>query len=137
MHGNCAQIHSSIQIWSCCLQARAQMMVALVVTSISKTANSQNLTFFAGIQLLPWGIAHSTYLRYCMVKSCWPVHGVWWFQQSPSVLQGMSLYYITCSNEILKLVIDVRLSVVHQMLWLILMNLLVMFRFSLLNDVYP
>lgn len=38
---NCAWIHSSIQISSCYLQARAQMMVALVVTSTSKTANCQ------------------------------------------------------------------------------------------------
>ena len=33
---NCVIIHSSIQISSCYVQARAQMMVGLVVTSMCK-----------------------------------------------------------------------------------------------------
>lgn len=50
---NCVLIHSSIQMSSFYVQARAQMMVGLVVTSMCKTPNCQNLTFCAGIQLLP------------------------------------------------------------------------------------
>lgn len=64
---NCVLIHSSIQMSSCYVQARAQMMVGLVVTSMCKTPNCQNLTFCAGIQLLPWGSTHTTYFCYCMV----------------------------------------------------------------------
>jgi len=110
---------------------RPTQMMVLVVTSISKTANSQNLTFFAGLQLLSWGIGHSTHLCYCMVKSCWSVHGVWWFQQSRWVLQGMSLFYISCG--ILELLIEVSGAYI---VLLILLSLLVMLHFSSLNGAY-
>lgn len=52
--------------WSCC-------------NFHPKTANCQNLTFCAGIQLLPWGFTYTTDICNCLVKSCWSFYGVRWF----------------------------------------------------------
>uniref|UniRef100_A0A2P2LLJ3 Probable UDP-N-acetylglucosamine--peptide N-acetylglucosaminyltransferase SPINDLY n=1 Tax=Rhizophora mucronata TaxID=61149 RepID=A0A2P2LLJ3_RHIMU len=79
-------IYSSIQISSCYLQAMAQMMVGLVVTSMCKTPNCQNLTFLQ---------AYSCYLEALRIQ---PTFAIAWsnlaglFMESGDLNRALQYY---------------------------------------------